>query len=108
LKLAEQGKDTFFISLGATDYLGRPKNHSTFFDWFTKIEFRGTDVSAVSAQDLVTFNDQQIPAKRSKLTKITDDVEFPHIYDLLQVFINEHPGCNFIVDEFPISQCLGV
>ena len=83
-------RPVYFISLVGVDRKGNVDDHEHIFDLYTKLyDFDGADVEVLSAQDLLSFYQQN---KGNKKTKI---------YSLVEFFVQNNPDGHFILDECP-------
>ena len=98
LSKTDNGRETFYISLGAADDTGIPFEYPSIFDLLTAEEMKHTDVHPINVHDLVEFCANQDPTKYSNES---------HVYDLLECFIEQNTGANIIMDEFPITKMKG-
>ena len=115
----------FFLSLLGVNALGDVEEHEHIFDIYTKeYEFAGKNVAFKSAQDLLEFYEQKSinPNLADQLVGEEDDINVgievditnaneslnntidkskPHIYSLVEFFIEHNSNGHFFIDECP-------
>ena len=93
-KMKPNAGHVYFISMVGVDSYGSVEEFEYIFDIYTKeYDFRGYDVTVISAQDLWEFY-----ASKNKRSRIKD----VKIYFLVEYFVRHHPDGHFIVDECPL------
>ena len=95
----------FFISLVGVDRKGFVEEHEHIFDIYTKeYDFIGSNVKAVSAQDLRNFY-----TKHHKIATFCNFLRGRevNVYTMAEFFVDQHPNGHFVVDECPFLEASG-
>ena len=87
-----QNQPVYYISLVASDYLGKPLNQYFTFDEGSRIDLEETDVE---------FRDVHALLEEYKTEHPMENTEKITVYDLLQDLIRRNPTASFFVDECP-------
>ena len=105
----QQAKKVFYLSLVATNKSGFPTREHYLFDIASQLDFKGYDVTFMSAQDLVemfcqNMSTEQIyePVQHQDIEETCfENMSTGHIYGLVQQLVNKYPDSSYFLDEVP-------